>query len=177
MMMLKSARAGVSRLKRLWLDAGYGGKGKKWAEDGPLGLAWRPPCASLPSPYVGEGGEGVGRGAGQVRRGGGLAKAHAPAKLQSVTPQKGGGAYLLAVEPIPAHEQKDHERLCATGDTLIHVVAMTRLMVRRRALACIFQTASLGRSVHRATRRLATPLLSGLRKSGWAGGQCPPRGR
>jgi hypothetical protein len=105
MMMLKSARAGVSRLKRLWLDAGYGGKGKKWAEDGPLGLAWRPPCASLRSPYVGEGGEGVGRGAGQVGRGGRLAKAHAPAKLQSVTPQKGGGAYLLAVEPIPAHEQ------------------------------------------------------------------------
>ncbi len=48
-MMLKSARAGVSRLKRLWLDAGYEGKGKKWAGDGPLGLAWRP-CASLRSP-------------------------------------------------------------------------------------------------------------------------------
>lgn len=30
---------------------------------------------------------------------------------------------------------KDHERLCATGDTLIHVVAMTRLTVRQRALA------------------------------------------
>jgi transposase len=30
---------------------------------------------------------------------------------------------------------KAHERLCATEDTFIHVVAMTRLTVRRLALA------------------------------------------
>jgi putative transposase len=36
-MLLGSARAGVSYLKHLWLDAGYEGRGKRWAE-GALGL-------------------------------------------------------------------------------------------------------------------------------------------
>jgi putative transposase len=31
-MLLESARAGVSHLKHLWLDAGYEGRGKRWAE-------------------------------------------------------------------------------------------------------------------------------------------------
>jgi putative transposase len=31
-MLLESARLGVSHLKHLWLDAGYEGTGKKWAE-------------------------------------------------------------------------------------------------------------------------------------------------
>ncbi len=37
-MLLESARAGVSHLKHLWLDAGYEGKGKRWAEEG-MGLS------------------------------------------------------------------------------------------------------------------------------------------
>src|SRR5918998_4691995 len=32
-MLLESARAGVSHLKHLWLDAGYEGKGRRWAEE------------------------------------------------------------------------------------------------------------------------------------------------
>jgi putative transposase len=36
-MLLGSARAGVSYLKHLWLDAGYEGRGKRWAEEA-LGL-------------------------------------------------------------------------------------------------------------------------------------------
>lgn len=37
-MLLESARAGVSHLKQLWLDAGYEGRGKRWAEE-VLGLS------------------------------------------------------------------------------------------------------------------------------------------
>jgi len=32
-LLLESARSGISRLKHLWLDAGYQGRGKRWAEE------------------------------------------------------------------------------------------------------------------------------------------------
>ena len=32
-LLLESARAELSRLKHLWLDAGYEGRGKRWAEE------------------------------------------------------------------------------------------------------------------------------------------------
>jgi putative transposase len=32
-LLLESARSGISRLKHLWLDAGYEGRGKRWAEE------------------------------------------------------------------------------------------------------------------------------------------------
>jgi putative transposase len=37
-LLLESARAGLSRLKHLWVDAGYQGRGRKWAEE-VLGLS------------------------------------------------------------------------------------------------------------------------------------------
>jgi len=39
-LLLQSARSGLSRLKHLWLDAGYEGRGRRWAEEA-MGLnAW-----------------------------------------------------------------------------------------------------------------------------------------
>jgi putative transposase len=32
-LLLKSARSGLSRLSHLWLDAGYEGRGRRWAEE------------------------------------------------------------------------------------------------------------------------------------------------
>ncbi len=32
-LLLESARGGLSRLKHLWLDAGYEGSGRRWAEE------------------------------------------------------------------------------------------------------------------------------------------------
>jgi len=32
-LLLQSARSGLSRLKHLWVDAGYEGRGKRWAEE------------------------------------------------------------------------------------------------------------------------------------------------
>ena len=37
-LLLQSARTGLSRLSHLWLDAGYEGRGKRWAEE-VLGLS------------------------------------------------------------------------------------------------------------------------------------------
>jgi putative transposase len=37
-LLLESARSGISRLKHLWLDAGYEGRGKRWAEEA-LGMS------------------------------------------------------------------------------------------------------------------------------------------
>ena len=37
-LLLESARSGLSRLKHLWLDAGYEGRGKRWAEEA-LGMS------------------------------------------------------------------------------------------------------------------------------------------
>ena len=32
-LLLESARSGLSRISRLWLDAGYEGRGRRWAEE------------------------------------------------------------------------------------------------------------------------------------------------
>jgi putative transposase len=37
-LLLESTRSGISRLKHLWLDAGYEGRGKRWAEEA-LGMS------------------------------------------------------------------------------------------------------------------------------------------
>ena len=37
-LLLESARNGLSRLKHLWLDAGYEGRGRRWAEEA-MGLS------------------------------------------------------------------------------------------------------------------------------------------
>ena len=38
LLLLESARSGLSRLSHLWLDAGYEGRGKRWAEEA-MGLS------------------------------------------------------------------------------------------------------------------------------------------
>jgi putative transposase len=42
-LLLESARSGLSRLSHLWLDAGYEGRGKRWAEDA-MGLSVEVVC-------------------------------------------------------------------------------------------------------------------------------------
>ena len=37
-LLLESARIGLSRLRHLWLDAGYEGRGRRWAEEA-MGLS------------------------------------------------------------------------------------------------------------------------------------------
>ena len=131
-LLLDSARTAVSKLKHLWLDAGYEDRGKRWAEK-VLGLSIeivrRPP---KPIP------EEVARTWAQEE----WAKEGKEVDRQKLMPPRG-----LVVLPRRwvvertfswlsqnRRMSKDYERLCATAEAFVYV-AMTRLMVRRLARA------------------------------------------
>jgi putative transposase len=129
-LLLKSAREELlPRLKHLWVDAGYEGSGKRWAEEA-LGLSVevvRRPRKPVP--------EKVARLWAEE-----WAKEGKKLDWQRLMPPR--GFRLLprrwVVERTFAwlsqnrRMSKDYERLCATGEAFVYV-AMTRLMVRRLA--------------------------------------------
>jgi putative transposase len=128
-MLLESARAGVSHLKHLWLDAGYEGTGKKWAEE-VLDLSIeivRKPAKPVPEKVAQMWAEE-------------WAKEGKKVDWQRLMPPR--GFKVLARRWVVERTfswldqnrrmSKDYERLCATGEAFIYV-AMTRLMVRRLA--------------------------------------------
>jgi len=129
-LLLKSAREELlPRLKHLWVDAGYEGSGKRWAEEA-LGLSVevvRHPRKPVP--------EKVARLWAEE-----WAKEGKKVDWQRLMPPR--GLRLLprrwVVERTFAwlsqnrRMSKDYERLCATGEAFVYV-AMTRLMVRRLA--------------------------------------------
>ena len=130
-LLLKSAREELlPRLKHLWVDAGYEGSGKRWAEEA-LGLSVevvRRPRKPVP--------EKVARLWAEE-----WAKEGKKVDWQRLMPPR--GFRLLprrwVVERTFAwlsqnrRMSKDYERLCATGEAFVVYVAMTRLMVRRLA--------------------------------------------
>lgn len=83
-LLLGSARARLSRLKHLWVDAGYQGRGRRWAQEA-LGLSVevvRKPQKPIPERrWLRPGHKRVGQG----RQGGGLAEAHADSGLPGPT--------------------------------------------------------------------------------------------
>jgi putative transposase len=130
-LLLESARAGLSRLKHLWVDAGYQGRGKRWAQE-VLGLSVevvRKPQKPIP--------EKVAKAWAEE-----WAKEGKEVDWQRLMPQRGFRvlARRWVVERTFAwicHNRrlsKDYERLCVTGEAFIYA-AMTRLMVRRLARA------------------------------------------
>jgi transposase len=129
--LLESARAGLSRLKHLWVHAGYQGRGRRRAEE-ILGLSVevvRKPPKPVP--------EEVAKAWAQ-----GWAKEGKAVDWQRLMPPKGFRVLpkRWVVERTFAwisHNRrmtKDYERLCATGEAFVYA-AMTRLMVRRLARA------------------------------------------
>ena len=131
-LLLQSARGGLSRrLKHLWLDAGYEGRGKRWAEE-VMGLSVevvRKPPRPVPE-------EVAKRWAAE------WAKEGRKVNWQRLMPPRGYVALprRWVVERTFSwlsqnrRMSKDYERLCATSEAFIYV-AMTRLMVRRLARA------------------------------------------
>ena len=129
MLLLESARAKLSRLKHLWVDAGYQGRGRRWAEE-VLGLSVevvrKPPKPPVPEKLA------------KVWAQEEWAKEGKEVDWQRLMPP--GGFRVLprrwVVERTFAwisHNRrmaKDYERLCATGEAFVYA-AMTRLMVRR----------------------------------------------
>jgi len=128
-LLLESARAGLSRLRHLWLDAGYQGRGKRWAEE-VLGLSVeivrKPP---KPAP------EKVMIAWARERHG-----ADEEVDWRSLMPPRGYVALprRWVVERTFSwlcqnrRMSKDYERLCASAEAFVYA-AMIRLMVRRLA--------------------------------------------
>jgi putative transposase len=130
--LLESARGGFfERLSHLWLDAGYEGRGRRWAEEA-MGLSVevvRKPPKPVP--------EEVARIWARE-----WAKEGKKLDWQRFMPPRGYVALprRWVVERTFSwlgqnrRMSKDYERLCATGEAFVYA-AMIRLMVRRLARA------------------------------------------
>jgi putative transposase len=129
-LLLESARSGLSRLSHLWLDAGYEGSGKRWAEEG-MGLSVevvRKPPKPVPEKVAKRWAEEWAKAEGK--------------KLdwQRLMPPRGYVALprRWVVERTFSwlvqnrRMSKDYERLCASAEAFVYA-AMIRLMVRRLA--------------------------------------------
>ena len=130
-LLLESARAGLSRLKHLWVDAGYQGRGRKWAEE-VLGLSVevvRKPQKPLPEKIAKVWAQQWAKEGKEVNW-----QRLMPPRGFQVLPRRWVVERTLAWIGHNRRMAKDYERLCATGEAFVYV-AMTRLMVRRLARA------------------------------------------
>jgi putative transposase len=126
-LLLEDARTEVLSLKHLWLDAGYQGRGKQWAEE-VLGLSVeivRRPPKPVPEKVARRWVEEWAKEGAKpdwekllVRRG------------FQVLPRHWVVERTFAWLSQYCRMSKDYERLCATAEAFVYV-AMTRLMVRR----------------------------------------------
>ena len=78
-----------------------------------------------------EGGQDLGKGVGQGRHRGGLAEAHASARLHGIAQEMGCGEDLFLALSEQEDELRDYERLPESSEAFIYA-AMSRLMARRR---------------------------------------------
>src|ERR687889_104434 len=128
-LLLESARSGLSRLKHLWLDAGYEGSGRRWAEK-EMGLSVdvvRKPPKPVPEEVAKLWAEE-------------WAKEGKTIDWQRFMPPRGYVALprRWVVERTfswlgqNGRMSKDYERLCASAEAFVYV-AMIKLMARRLA--------------------------------------------
>jgi putative transposase len=130
-LLLESGRTEARHLKHLWLDAGYEGRGKRWAEE-VLGLSIeivRRPPKLLPEKvarvWAAEWAkEGVKPDWEKLL----------PRRRFQVLPRRWVVERTFSWLSQNRRMSKDYERLCATAEAFVYV-AMTRLMVRRLARA------------------------------------------
>ena len=130
-LLLESARAGLSRLKHLWVDAGYQGRGRKWAEE-VMGLSVevvRKPQKPVPEKIAKVWAQQWAKEGKEVNW-----QRLMPPRGFQVLPRRWVVERTLAWIGHNRRMAKDYERLCVTGEAFVYV-AMTRLMVRRLARA------------------------------------------
>jgi putative transposase len=128
-LLLKSARAKLSRLKHLWLDAGYEGRGKQWAEEA-LGLSVevvRRPLKPTPEKVAKIWAEEWAKEGKKIDW-----QRLMPPRGFQVLPRRWVVERTFSWLSQNRRMSKDYERLCATGEAFIYA-AMSRLMVRRLA--------------------------------------------
>src|SRR5215218_2180955 len=126
-LLLESARARHSRLKHLWVDAGYQGRGRRWAEE-VLGLSvevvrkhQKPVPEKVAKVWAQEWAKEVKEVNWQSLM--------LPRGFQ-VLPRRWVVERTFAWISHNRRMAKDYERLCATGEAFVYA-AMTRLMLRR----------------------------------------------
>ncbi len=127
--LLESARAKLSRLKHLWVDAGYQGRGRRWAEE-VLGVCVevvRKPRKPIPKKVA----EVWAREWAKEGKEMDWQRLMAPRGFR-VLPRRWVVERTFAWISHNRRMAKDYERLCATGEAFVYA-AMTRLMVRRLA--------------------------------------------
>ena len=130
-MLLESAPAEASGLKHLWLDAGYEGRGKRWAEE-VLGLnveIVRRPRNPVPEKVARTWAEEWAKEGEKVD----WQRLVQPKGFQ-VLPRRWVVERTFAWLSQNRRLSRDYERLCATSEAFVYA-AMIRLMVRRLAHA------------------------------------------
>jgi putative transposase len=135
-LLLNPARDRLPRLSHLWVDAGYQGRGRRWAEE-VLGVSVevvRKPRKPLPEEVAKVWAREWGKEVDWQRL--------MPPRGFRVLPRRWVVERTFEWISHNRRMAKDYERLCATGEAFVYV-AMTRLMVRRLPVRRSFQTVSL----------------------------------
>jgi putative transposase len=130
-LLLEAARVKLSCLKHLWVDAGYQGRGRRWAEEA-LGLSVevvRKPPKPVPEEVAKRWAEEWAKESKEMDW-----QRLMPPRGFQVLPRRWVVERTFAWISHNRRMAKDYERLCATGEAFVYV-AMTRLMVRRLARA------------------------------------------
>ena len=129
--LLESARCGLSRLSHLWLDAGYEGRGRRWAEEA-MGLSVevvRKPPKPVPEEVAKRWAREWPKEGKQVDW-----QALMPPRGFVALPRRWVVERTFSWLGQNRRMSKDYERLCASAEAFIYA-AMIRLMVRRLARA------------------------------------------
>jgi putative transposase len=128
-LLLESARSGLSRLKHLWLDAGYQGRGKRWAEE-VMGLSVelvRKPPKPIPEKVAKIWAEEWAKEGKKVDW-----ERLMPPRGYAALPRRWVVERTFSWLGQNRRMSKDYERLCASAEAFVYA-AMVRLMVRRLA--------------------------------------------
>jgi putative transposase len=130
-LLLESARGGLSRLSHLWVDAGYQGRGRRWAEE-VMGLSVevvRKPPKPVPEEVAKVWAEEWAKEGKQIdwRR-------LMPPRGYVALPRRWVVERTFSWLSQNRRMSKDYERLCASAEAFVYA-AMIRLMVRRLARA------------------------------------------
>src|SRR5918998_1574716 len=127
-MLLESARERLERLSHLWVDAGYRGRGRRWAEE-VLGVSVevvrKPPTKPVSEQVAKAWAEEWAKEGKEVN----WQRLMPPGGFR-VLPRRWVVKRTFAWICHNRRMAKDYERLCATGESFVYA-AVTRLMVRR----------------------------------------------
>lgn len=129
-LLLESARGGLSRLSHLWLDAGYEGRGRRWAEEA-MGLSVevvRKPPKPVPEKVAKVWAEEWAKAEGKKLDW----EKFMPPRGYVALPRRWVVERTFSWLGQNRRMSKDYERLCASAEAFVYA-AMIRLMVRRLA--------------------------------------------